>query len=208
MKTKTGWYNHEELPKAMLNAVEGRIAGWKQLEDSDHFFSLKNSFVCCSGGNTLLDLGCGAAEVSRVFKNFDYTGADLPHIIEKVSKKRNPDKNYVFFDANSDNYSFLKIYDIILMNSFLSEIPDYFKVLNNILFYSKKYIIIHRQLFEEDGDSRIEDYYSYANIKTTKTIINYKEFLNLCEKNDFEVISNQNSDNNSKNLKTIVLKKI
>lgn len=94
------------------------------------------------------------------------------------------------------------------MNSFLSEIPDYFKVLNNILFYSKKYIIIHRQLFEEDGDSRIEDYYSYANIKTTKTIINYKEFLNLCEKNDFEVISNQNSDNNSKNLKTIVLKKI
>ena len=46
----------------------------------------------------VLDLGCGAAEFGRVYEFFDYTGADLPHVIEGAAKKKNPNLKYLTFD--------------------------------------------------------------------------------------------------------------
>ena len=206
MDNKTAWYDQEKIPKAMLDAASGIVAGWKQLEDSDHFSALKQSIERCNNSKTILDLGCGAGEVSRVFKNLDYTGADLSHIIEKVAKKKNPNSKYINFDANLDDFSFLNGFDVILMNSFLSEIPDYFKVLNKVLFYSKKYIVIHRQQFDE-RDSRIENYSTYSNLMTTKTIINYKEFFDLCYRNNFSIVLNIDSFGISDANKTLVLER-
>lgn len=206
MNNKTAWYDEEIIPESMLKAVTGQIAGWKQLEESDHLESLKHALFCCSNSNNLMDLGCGAGEVSRVFKQFDYTGADLTHIIEKVAKKKNPSNKYIYCDANTDDLQFLQNYDIVLMNSFLSEIPDYFKILNKVLFYSKKYIVIHRQQFD-DSSSRLEEYPSYAGVVTTKTVINNKEFSSLCMRSDFSIKISIPSVSPSNILKTIVLER-
>lgn len=206
MNKKTAWYNTETIPETMLKAVTGQLFGWKQLEDSDHYESLKSALHICSKSNSLLDLGCGAGEVSRVFNHFDYTGADLQHIIEKVAKKKNPDNKYLYFDANLDNLEFLQNYDLVLMNSFLSEIPDYFTILNKVLFNSKKYIVIHRQHFDTNN-SRLVEYPSYGGVITTKTIINYQEFYTLCDRNNFLIKLNIPSSPSNDSLKTIVLER-
>lgn len=202
---KTAWYNEEQLPKSMLDAVQGKISGWKLLEESDHFPALKKCMDLCTNNKKVLDLGCGAGEISRVFKDIFYTGADLKHVIDKVAKIKNPNANFIIFDANTDDYSFFQDYDVIVMNSFLSEMPDYFKILNKILFYSKKYIILHRQEFGNEK-SHIKDYQSYGNLITSKTIINYTEFIDLCKKNNFIIEQNINSFSYESNMKTLLLK--
>ena len=69
-------------------------SGFKPLGKSDHFESLNNCFKM-SKGEKLLDIGCGTGEVSKAFPNWEYTGADLPHIIQDVSQKSNPSAEYI-----------------------------------------------------------------------------------------------------------------
>ena len=102
----TAWFNEEVLPNSMLNS------GFKPLAESDHFEALEQCFSRAQG-KTMLDLGCGIAEASTTFKQFDYTGADLPHIIEKAAKKKNPHANFRHFNANEGDYSFLAGYDVV-----------------------------------------------------------------------------------------------
>lgn len=206
MSDKTIWYNDKEIPETMYKAVTGQISGWSQLEHSNHFNSLNQCFQECKEAKSILDLGCGAAEVSRVFSNYDYAGADLEHIIKNVAEKKNPNKNYIIFDINLDDCAFLKKYDIVLMNSFLSEIPDYFKALNKVLLNSKKYIIVHRQEIQE-MPSKLEEYVSYAGLTTTKTIINKKEFKNICSMNNFNIILDIPSTPINNNMRSFVLER-
>jgi len=206
MSEKTIWYNDKEIPESMYKAVTGQISGWSQLEHSNHFNSLNQCFQWCREAKSVLDLGCGAAEVSRVFSNYDYAGADLEHIIKNVAEKKNPNKSYIIFDINLDDCEFLKKYDIILMNGFLSEIPDYFRVLNKILLNSKKYIIIHRQEIQETP-STLENYVSYAGLTTTKTIINKKEFENICSMNSFNIILDIPSTPMNNSMRSFVLER-
>ena len=78
----TAWFDKNVLPSSMVNT------NFKCLEESDHFDALKACFDMVRDSETLLDLGCGAAEVARVFNNFDYTGADLPHIVEEATEDK------------------------------------------------------------------------------------------------------------------------
>ena len=196
---KTAWFNKEILPKSMLNS------GFKPLDLSEHFPSLKKCFEGIPP-TTLLDIGCGAAEVSQAFSDFDYTGVDLPHVIEEVAKKKNPHKKYIHFDANKGPYEFVKNHDIVLMNSFISEVPNWYFALSNILYRSKKYVIIHRQEVTNSKTS-VEDYITYGGLKTTKTVINYSELLKLFEMNGFKLINDQSSFPNENNVRTFLLKK-
>ena len=90
------------------------------------------------------------------------------------------------------------------MNSFLSEIPDYFRILNKVFFYSKKYIIIHRQEFDSNS-TYLQNYNSYANLQTTKTVIQRNEFDNVCDKNNIDIKIELNSLHSQANLKTLLL---
>ena len=195
----TAWFDTESLPEAMLNS------GFRPLEKSDHFLALKKS-MDMSDGTKLLDLGCGVAEAAKVFESHDYTGADLPHIISGAAQVKNPNTNFVNFNANSDSYKFMKNYDIILMNSFLSELPQWYRCLSNVLMHAKKYVIIHRQEVTQN-QSYLQEYKTYAGLKTIKTVINYSDLSKLFYFNEFEIMLELNSFPNNEKQKTFLLRK-
>lgn len=183
---KTAWFDKNVLPSSMVNA------NFKCLEESDHFDALKTCFDMVCDSETLLDLGCGAAEVARVFNNFDYTGADLPHIIEEVSKVKNPDAKYVKFNIEKDDLHFLTDKDVVLMNSFVSEIPNWYLALSKVLVAAEKYIILHRQTVTDQKSSLVK-YKTYGDLLTTNSVINYEDLIRLFEMNSFEKIYEANS---------------
>ena len=197
---KTAWFNKSILPDAMVNS------GFKPLHQSDHFEALDECFKMAEG-NSLLDLGCGIAEAGSTFTDYSYTGADLPHIIENAARKKNPDLNFIYFEAGEDNYDFVGEYDIVLMNSFISEVPDWYRILSHVLSNAKKYIIIHRQEVTSEP-SFLQEYRTYANLTTVKTVINYDDLIMLFERSGYQIELEVNSFPSDNVQKTFLLKKI
>lgn len=196
---KTAWYNSNSLPDSMLNS------GFKPLGESDHFESL-NDCLKVSKGEKLLDIGCGTGEVSKTFPNWEYTGADLPHIIQDVSQKSNPSAEYIAFDANETNFEFVKQYDVILMNSFLSEVPNWYLILNKILLHATGDVLIHRQEITH-SESHLDNYITYGNLPTVKTILNYDDLMNTFKFNGFNIVREARSFPYESNHRTFLFRK-
>ena len=136
----TAWHS-EHLPEKMMQTH------FPHLVYSDHFEPLKKCIdLIPSGANNLLDLGCGKAEISDAFPQYEYCGADLPNMIQGVSKLTRPTLEYIEFDAHLSKMNFVSYFDIVVMNSFLSEIPNANHILDKVLKRAKKYVIIHRQM--------------------------------------------------------------
>lgn len=158
-KNKTAWHN-QKMPESMMDAHFPHIV------NSDHFKAIKQCFGHISEAKSLIDLGCGKAELSDAFPEYEYCGADLPHIIQKVSKISKPSLEYVEFDATICNMDFVSSFDVIVMNSFLSEIEKADEILCKVLKYAPKYVVIHRQ--EIGGKEDREEYLTYGGLKTIK----------------------------------------
>lgn len=161
--------------KILFDAMISR-ANKTPLEKTSHFLELSKLINYCEPINSIVDIGCGVAELGRIYNNKKYLGLDLPNIINNVSKLKNPDLNYVYFNANNEEIpAEIKNYDVIVMNSFLSELSDPINFLKKLFVYNNKYIIIHRQDFT-DTDTFTKEYSSYANLKSTNSYISFKEF--------------------------------
>jgi hypothetical protein len=197
---KTAWYDNKILPEAMLKS------NFLPLEQSEHFQSLLSCFNYLKNEKTLLDLGCGAADISKIFQQYEYTGADLGHIIENVSQVKYPDNKYISFDVEKDSLDFLTNYDIILMNGFISELPNWYFSLTKVCCSSNKYIILHRQDVTESTSEKIK-YKTYGDLFTLNNIINYKDLLKIFFMNGFELIHETNSFPNNEQKKTFLFKK-
>tara|TARA_R110000824_G_scaffold43928_6_gene128224 strand:- start:20422 stop:21048 length:627 start_codon:yes stop_codon:yes gene_type:complete len=200
----TCWYDVKKCPEQMILGAKGEL--WPVLKNSDHFPRLKDLIKTTSKDcTTLLDLGCGAAELSRLFPEYFYVGADLKQILENVSMKMNPGKNYIDFDIyNNETCSFINEYDIVVMNALIDVLEHPLFGLKNVLSNSQKYVIIHRQEFDEEGKTRIVKNPAYGSL-TYHSIINLKEFEELLEEYDFSIVKEVNTlfDNS----KSILLKK-
>jgi hypothetical protein len=199
MKIKTAWHNTKHLPHSMLNA------GFRPLSESDHFKSLEKCIKNCQG-KTMIDIGCGLAEPYNAFGHLEYTGVDLPHMIQDVAIKNNPAANYISVDADETDFEFIKDYDIVLMNSFLSEMPSWYLTLNKILFHARGDVIIHRQEIG-DGPSHLEEYRTYASLVTYKSVINEEELNNIFLLNDFAVVLKEQSFDHPTNQRTYLIRK-
>jgi len=157
------------------------------LEKTSHFLELSKLISYCEPINSIVDIGCGVADLGRIYNNKKYLGLDLSNIINNVSKLKNPDLNYVYFNANSEQIPVeIKEYDMIVMNSFLSELSNPINFLEKLFVYNNKYIIIHRQDFT-DTDTFTREYSSYANLKSTNSYINFKEFQNCAKNFNYDV---------------------
>jgi trans-aconitate methyltransferase len=141
----SAWFNEDVLPSDMVKGATGE-KGWSKLEDAEHFKVL-NQFISNLTINKMVDIGCGAGELGRVLSNINYTGFDLPHIINKVSKIVNPNLNYIYFNADDFDYSILKEYDLLVCNSFISELNNPIEVLTKLIDNTTNYLLIHRQFF-------------------------------------------------------------
>ena len=178
----TCWYDVKKCPEQMILGAKGEL--WPVLKNSDHFPRLKDLIKTTSKDcTTLLDLGCGAAELSRLFPEYFYVGADLKQILENVSMKMNPGKNYIDFDIyNNETCSFINEYDIVVMNALIDVLEHPLFGLKNVLSNSQKYVSL-----------------------TYHSIINLKEFEELLEEYDFSIVKEVKTlfDNS----KSILLKK-
>jgi trans-aconitate methyltransferase len=159
----------------MVRGAKGEN-GWLRLEYTDHFKVLKN-FIDELDIENMADIGCGAGELGRVYSNLKYVGYDLPHVIEKVSKVVNPNLEYVHFNTNDFNFSKFNQYDLLVCNSFISELINPFEVLNKIVKNTNRYLIIHRQFIT--NETNFSTYNTYGNLKTTRSHLSHKELNSL-----------------------------
>lgn len=170
------WYNNTVLPQQMIDGALGNLPGWGRLEEAGHFGVL-DGLVQSIKPDSIADLGCGAAEVGRVYPSVNYTGLDLPHIIENVAKVVNPNLKYIEFDANKSDFTIFKDFDLIICNGFISELPNPLEILNKLLINMGKYLIIHRQYFDES--TRLDTYKTYGNLDTVRSHIGLQDFNSL-----------------------------
>jgi hypothetical protein len=165
----TAWTsNNDSLALDMINGALCKKPGWKKLEEVSHFKYL-NELILTTGVKTICDLGCGAGELGRVYKDYQYEGYDLPHIIEKVSKVVNPLLRYHAFDANNYAYNLLQPYELLVCNSFVSELTNPLGILRQILNNTSKFLILHRQKI--GAKTGLEKYVTYANLTTHCSIL-------------------------------------
>lgn len=196
----TCWYDTTTCPEQMILGARGVL--WPVLKQSDHFPVLKDLIKTTQNSAvTILDLGCGAAELSDVFVEYFYVGADLENIIEDVAMKLHPDKNYISFDiyAGADACSFIGDYDIVVMNAFIDILQYPIIGLENVLINAQKYVIIHRQRFDDENSTDVIKNPSYGG-STYQSIINSNEFQTIIRKHKFRIVKELNVYNDSKSL--------
>ena len=194
LKPKTAWYN-KNMPENMMNTHFPHIV------NSDHFSAIKECFNYIDESENIIDLGCGKAEISDAFPKYKYCGADLPHIIHNVSKLSRPTLEYKEFDAHLSDMDFVSDFDIIVMNSFLSEISNANQILDKVLTHAKKYVIVHRQAIE--NQENIATYSTYGGLQTIVYTFDRKDFENIVYQNNFKKIIEVDASS----LKTILLKR-
>lgn len=195
---KTAWDNRE-ICDHILNT------NFPPLSQSDHFDSLN---VCINqireSVTNAIDIGCCKAEFSDAFPDLEYCGADLPHIIENVSKKLRPKNEYIHLNASSDSMAVVSSFDLIVMNSFLSEMPEPLKTLHSVLTYAKKNVIIHRQDII-DGKTDLENYRTYGGLETVNSLINSVDLDNVVRLNNCHTAMTLDSYQESNTKKTILI---
>ena len=193
---KTAWHD-QKMPEKMMQTHFPHIIY------SAHFNPLKKCFDLISNdSNNLLDLGCGKAELSDAFPEYKYCGADLPHIIQKVSKISKPSLEYIEFDATICDMDFVSSFDVIVMNSFLSEIEMADEILCKVLKYAPKYAVVHRQEIR-DKEGR-EEYLTYGGLKTTKYTFGKRRFEEILKEYNFNNVFETECFGN---MKSLILKK-
>lgn len=177
---ENAWFNDDILPNEMVRGARGEN-GWSRLEYTDHFKVLKN-FIDGLNVDNMADIGCGAGELGRVYNNYEYVGFDLPHIVEKVSKIVNPNLKYEYFNSDLSDYSTFKNFDLLVCNSFISELLNPLDVLTKIIENTKKYLLIHRQFIGHETNFSI--YNTYGELKTSRSYIGYNDLNSLLKKHN------------------------
>lgn len=178
MKKNTAWYNIDILPNEMIAGANGS-KGWPKLEDSEHFKTLKE-LISLSNPSKMADIGCGAGELGRIYKENNYVGYDLPHIIDKVARIVNPNINFEYFDAYEFDYTNFKKFDLLVCNGFISELTEPMYVIEKLINNSEKSLIIHRQFFGEQNN--LVNYSTYGNLSTPRCIIKIEDLEKLLTK--------------------------
>jgi hypothetical protein len=180
------WYDNITTPTEMVKGATGVL--WPILEESDHFSVLNRMLRTASESSTsILDLGCGAADVSRVCGTLFYLGVDMPHIIENVARQVNPFGRYDEFDAHDSDYGFVSSYDIVLMNAFIDVMEFPREILGKVLENSAKHVILHRQLISEGSPTSITKSQSYSGW-TYRSAINREDFEKILCNHGFEIL--------------------
>lgn len=148
---------------------------------------LKNLFeIIPKEEQLVLDIGCGNAKVSTIISNRKYTGLDLSYNIETMCETSYSNLNFIKCNIIKDNISFISKYNIILLNAFIDVMNQPIFILDKILNYCTKYIIIHRQEIV-DTETQITTNASY-NGYTHHSELNRNDFNNILKKNNIIIV--------------------
>lgn len=159
------------------------------LKDTQHIKTLKKNIELLPLNSKVLDMGCGSAQISQFFKDHTYMGADLPFIIDRVSKIKHPENEYFHFDFETHDIhpATLDEIDTILINAFIDVMQYPLIALEKILRYGKR-IMLHRQEFTKTGETHVFKNPSYCG-ETYHSIISIDDFYELIKKYNYKVIA-------------------
>jgi len=146
----------------------------------------------------LLDIGCGTSSSSLYCNEFIYEGCDLEHIINSCSKRNFPQYIYHIIDIENDDVSFIKNYNVLLLNGIIDVMQHPLLMLNKILTYATDYVIIHRQEISKTKPTHIIKNDSYGGY-TYHSIINESDFNLLINAHKFKIINRTFCDFNWEN---------
>lgn len=159
-------------------------------------------------GSSIIDLGCGGAQLSELCEDFIYEGADLKPIIENCSKKNFPKNSYKVCDIVKDDISWIKDYDIVITSALIDVSQHPLEILDKILKHTKRYFILHRQEITEKGMTEVTKNDSYGG-QTYHSIISRDDFNEVINKNNFEVVKKLQLDYSWENGgESLLLKKL
>ena len=186
MNNITAWTSKNiNLEKDMIDGALCKKLGWERLEKTTHFKYL-HKLILMTEIQSICDIGCGAGELGRVYKDYRYNGYDLSHIIENVSKVVNPQLKYHDFNADKFNYNLFKQYDLMICNSFISELNNPLEIISNLLENTSKYLIIHRQKI--GNKTEIKKYKTYADLTTSQSIIGIDDLKQTLKKTNMSIV--------------------
>ena len=181
MSNNICWYQ-KECVESMNRAHDASMS-----EDTHPHFKAFTDLLDLCGYGKLLDIGTGTARISQFCKNFDFVGADLPHIISGCAMRNYPKYKYQSIDIIEDNLAWIREYDVIVLNGVIDVMQNGLYILERILTHSRRYVLIHRQEITESGKTYSKINPSY-NSNTFHSIINRNEFNQLLEKMGFEIV--------------------
>ncbi len=142
-------------------------------------------------GEDVIDLGCGTAMLSMFCKNHRYIGADLPHILQGCAMRNYPEYFYRSCDLVEDDLSWIKDFNIVIVNGVIDIMQYPLEMLGKILDHCKKYLVIHRQEITEKGETHTVVNGSYGGT-TYHSIFSRKDFMQLLDEKNFEVVAQRN----------------
>ena len=160
---------------------------------TDYGKRLKKLIAEIPQGKTV-DMGCGSGKSSMFFNN--YTGVDLPEIIETIAKVVNPGLTFMKCDIIEDNIEFIKNYDIVHMDAFIDVMQYPLEVLDRVLNNCNKYVLLLRQEVIE-GRTKVIKNPSYGGF-TYHSEIDQKDLLNIFKKHEFSIVKEINCGIKSK----------
>ena len=173
------WEKDFEIIEDMRRGSEGSLWGHK-LEQADHFPLLKSLLDEVGHDGLLIDLGCGAGDLSRVWSG-QYLGADLDWILEEVAKKCNPAAEFMKFDVFNDDIKDLPPSKAIIMNALLDVIEDPITILRKVCQADTDFVVVHRQKIVETKDDKVEIGLSYGNSKVPVSKITIREMQEIVD---------------------------
>ena len=181
MSNNICWYQ-KECVESMNRAHDASMS-----EDTHpHFKAFTDLLDQCEKGK-LLDLGTGTARISQYCKGFDFYGADLPPIISGCAMRNYPQYFYRSVDLIEDNLAWIRQFDVVLLNGVIDIMQNGLYILERVLTHANKYVIVHRQEITESKKTTFTVNPSY-NSKTYHSIINRKDFLDMVERMNFEIV--------------------
>lgn len=138
---------------------------------------------------SLIDVGCCYfplyKEIKRRKLKIDYLGIDCDYNFINIGLKQFPELKKKFELGYFENLKFLKKKECTLVSSTLEHVDKPSKFINNLIKFSKKYVIIRTYVNEKDNFIKLKN-------KKTKKLINCNEFsifnlINFFHKNNFNV---------------------
>jgi len=153
---------------------------------------------------TIIDIGCGSGRSVMLFENYEYTGIDLPKVIETISKVVNPDLRFIKCDIIEDDIKFISKYDIVHMDAFIDSMQYPLQILDKILKNCSKYVLLFRQEII-DKETKVIKNPSYNGF-TYHSLINRKSLLEVLGKYNFEILKEMDAGF-GENWKIFLLKK-
>jgi len=140
----------------------------------------------------ILDIGCGVGVYSelcnRHLKNVYYTGIDYSEEAILTAKNTWSERcTFINKDINDIEYDFISKYDLVHMGALLDVLPNADDILDFILKFSIKYILISR--IEISDIENCYTYKAYDEITTYKYIHSKDNLLKTIYNNNYKILS-------------------